>query len=575
MSDNLIYEVSSTNENLSEPFVRKDTVFIIDQNNSQYSNNMIIIDSASVSNSQRWADFSKAYITLPLLITMTSTFNFSGVATEFVANLKNGYHQLVNSLNVEYNNSSVIQVSNLTNMYVSYKLNTSFDVNTVVCIGSQIGFYLDSELSWNYTNATTKAGTGSVNNATGLFSLNLGAAYTGQQGNQGFVRRLLNVTFNNSLVGVETLLGGTGAWVNVANLYQKNYVIKSNVQINGYYQQAWNVLATIRLKDIANFFEKLPLIKGAFIKMYLYLNQSRTTLTIKGNTTLADAGKLSITPQQISIFGGVTNPLLISSAATNIEGSYPLSTLVGAQAVDQQFTFSVSLLNSLDTNCYSPFNKYGGQTSCRLYVDLYTMNPIKEEEYLLNNRTKVIEYTDIFQYQFLNTAAGSTFNFLVSNGIANLQEVIVVPIISGTYNGTGVSTTSFSPIVSPFSSEPATCSPLMWINNFNIQISSVNQFINSEMYSYEMFQNELLGVNSVNGARTDGLMSGLISQLMFQNNYGYMVCNTSRRLAEEDRTPKSVQILGNNMTQVPMDLYVFCVLKKSITVDLYSGKRLA
>ena len=573
MSDNLLYEVSSHNENISEPFIRKDTVFIIDQNNSQYSNNMIIIDSASVSNSQRWADFSKAYITLPLLITMTSTYNFSGINTDFVANLKNGYHQLINSLNVEYNNSSVIQVSNLTNMYISYKLNTSFDVNTVVCIGSQIGFYLDSESSWNYTNAISKSGLGSVNNATGLFLLNLAVAYTGQQGNVGFVRRLLNVTFNDSLIGVNTILGA--GWVNVSNLYQKNYVVKSAVAINGYYQQAWNVLGTIRLKDIANFFEKLPLIKGAFIKMYLYLNQSKTTLTIKGNTVLADAGKLSVSSQSISIYGGVTNPLMISSAATISDGSYVLSNAVASAATDQQFTFSVSLLNSLDTNCYSPYNKYGGQTSCRLYVDLYTMNPLKEEEYLLNNRTKVIEYTDIFQYQFLNTPAGSTFNFLVSNGIANLQEIIVVPLIASTYNGTGLSTTSFSPIVSPFSTEPATCSPLMWINNFNIQISSVNQFINSEMYSYEMFQNELLGVNSVNGARTDGLMSGLISQLMFQNNYGYMICNTSRRLGEEDRTPKSVQILGNNMTQVPMDLYVFCTLRKSITVDLYSGKRLA
>jgi len=573
MSDNLIYEVSSTNENLSEPFVRKDTVFIIDQNNSQYSNNMIIIDSASVSNSQRWADFSKAYITLPLLITMTSTFNFSAINTDFVANLKNGYHQIINSLNVEYNNSSVIQVSNLTNMYISYKLNTSFDVNTVVCIGSQIGFALDSELSWNYYNTTTKGGLGSINNATNTFALNFANTFTGQQGNLGFTRRLLNVTFNDSLVGVSTLLGAN--WANVSSLYQKNYVIKNATPINGYYQQAWNVLGTIRLKDLANFFEKLPLIKGSFIKMYLYLNQSKSVLTIKGNATPADAGKLTITSQSISIYGGVTNPLMITSAATAFDGTRPLSDLVGAQAFDQTFTFSVSLLNSLDTNCYAPYNKYGGQTSCRLYVDLYTMNPIKEEEYLLNNRTKVIEYTDIFQYQFLNTAAGSTFNFLVSNGIANLQEVIVVPIIASTYNGTGVSTTSFSPIVSPFATEPATCSPLMWINNFNIQISSVNQFINSEMYSYEMFQNELLGVNSVNGARTDGLMSGLISQLMFQNNYGYMVCNTSRRLAEEDRTPKSVQILGNNMTQVPMDLYVFCVLKKSITVDLYSGKRLA
>jgi hypothetical protein len=199
---------------------------------------------------------------------------------------------------------------------------------------------------------------------------------------------------------------------------------------------------------------------------------------------------------------------------------------------------------------------------------------MREEEYLTNNRTKVIRYRDIFQYQYLNVPNGS-FNFLVTNGIANLVEIVVCPFISSTYNGTGVSGTSFSTLVSPFASEPATCSPLMLINNWNVQISGVNAFINNKNFGYECFQDELYGVGSVNGGKTDGLSSGLISQNDFLNNYGYLVANVARRLPEEDRTPKSVQILGNNLTQVPLDLYVFCVMEKEISVDLYSGKRLS
>ena len=200
------------------------------------------------------------------------------------------------------------------------------------------------------------------------------------------------------------------------------------------------------------------------------------------------------------------------------------------------------------------------------------MNPMREEQYL-QNRTKTIKYKDIFQYQYLNVV--SSFNFLVSNGISGLKELVVVPVISSVYNGTGVQATAFSTLASPFCSEPATCSPLMWFNNVNFQISGVNIFSNNEQFGYEQFQNELYGVGSINGGLTDGLTSGLISQQSFYNNYGYLIANVGRRLPEEDRTPKSVQISGTCMGAVTVDLYVFCVFEKEIVIDTYSGKRVA
>jgi hypothetical protein len=101
----------------------------------------------------------------------------------------------------------------------------------------------------------------------------------------------------------------------------------------------------------------------------------------------------------------------------------------------------------------------------------------------------------------------------------------------------------------------------------------VNIFANNENFGYEQFLNELYGVGSINGGLTDGLSSGLISQTAFYNNYGYLVANVGRRLPEEDRTPKSVQIMGTSLCALPIDLFVFCVFEKEIVIDTYTGKR--
>jgi hypothetical protein len=324
------------------------------------------------------------------------------------------------------------------------------------------------------------------------------------------------------------------------------------------------------LKDLADFFAQMPLVRNAYLKIYVNLNQSRVTFSCLGATDGA-TGKLSVSPANIIISGGNTNPLMIASGNTSC-GFNALRTAVDTSAVDAVFLASVGVGSSLDPSIPSGVAKNPMLSSCRLYIDLYTMNPLREEQYLMN-RTKTIKFRDIFQYQFLNVT--SSFNFLVSNGISGLKEIVICPFVASTYNGTGVASTAFSTLASPFASEPATCSPCMWFNNFNIQISGVNIFSNNEQYGFEQFQNELYGVGSINGGLTDGLTSGLISQQAFLNNYGYLVSNVGRRLPEDDRTPKSVQVSGTCLSVVPIDLYVFCVFEKEIVIDTYSGKRIA
>ena len=564
MADALLYEISKSEELAGEPFTRRENVYIIDQNNGSYTNNQIIMDCAAVSNSGKWADFANARLAIPLLITMSSDFNFgaAGIYTDFACGLKNGFHQLVSSLNVEYNNTSVVQISNFTNVYISYKLNTTLGVDDVVTIGDSIGFSPDGDQSWEYSDTASRGGDGSQNNGVAIGAISLAGAWNGTDSNNGFVRRLLAQVFTANQKGVTDLLGASPSWSSVSSQFAKNWTTDV-VLSSGVYGKAWNILATIRLKDLTDFFAQMPLTRNAYIKLYVNLNQSLTKVTINGTSG-------AITLSSVIVYGGNTNPLLLSSGAT-YGGLETLCTAVVAGAVSKDFTVSVSVLNSLDSACPSSISKNPMLNAVRLYVNLYTMNPMREEEYLAE-RTKVIRYKDIFQYQFLNVT--SSFNFLVSNGISGLSELVVVPFIAGTWNATAGGAGAYSPVRSPFASEPATCSPLMWFNNVNFQISGVNIFTNNEQYGFEQFSNELYGVGSINGGLVDGLTSGLISQTAYYNNYGYIVADVARRLPEDRRTPKSVQISGTCLSKVPVDLYVFCVFEKSITIDVYSGKRL-
>ena len=71
----------------------------------------------------------------------------------------------------------------------------------------------------------------------------------------------------------------------------------------------------------------------------------------------------------------------------------------------------------------------------------------------------------------------------------------------------------------------------------------------------------------------DGLTSGLVSQLDFENTYSYYYVNCSRMLPVESAISKSVSIIGQNMSLNPITLYVFVASQRELSVDVLSGSR--
>jgi hypothetical protein len=96
---------------------------------------------------------------------------------------------------------------------------------------------------------------------------------------------------------------------------------------------------------------------------------------------------------------------------------------------------------------------------------------------------------------------------------------------------------------------------------------------NTERYSFEQFNNQLLGVNAVNGGLTDGLTSGLINSLGFEMEYCYYYVDVSRMLPVEETVPKSVQIVGQSLNSMALDLLVFIEYSCGVDIDILTGAR--
>jgi hypothetical protein len=89
----------------------------------------------------------------------------------------------------------------------------------------------------------------------------------------------------------------------------------------------------------------------------------------------------------------------------------------------------------------------------------------------------------------------------------------------------------------------------------------------------EQFNNQLYGQNAVNGGLTDGLTSGLVGRQEFDMQYCYYYVNVERMLPVEESVPKSVQIIGQNLSSKTCDYYVFVEYGVSIAIDALTGAR--
>ena len=191
----------------------------------------------------------------------------------------------------------------------------------------------------------------------------------------------------------------------------------------------------------------------------------------------------------------------------------------------------------------------------------------------LQNPVRKIRYTEL-KLAVLEKLSGS-FNVLAFPSESNVKRMIIMPFINREANGSYVSggntVVGFAPLQSPFASEPNNCSPYL-LQNFNVAVSGVNLYMtNQNVPSYDLFATEMnLGLNA---GKEMGLSSCIISMNDYINNYGYIVCDVSRRLPQDGNSANTYYIQGTNKGLLALDLYVYVELEREISIDIFTGLR--
>lgn len=542
-----------------KPFIDKDMLYVLDQNGGSY-NGQITFDTSPLSNSGRWQSFSEGYLVIPFVITAaetTAAINISATFNSFMAGLKNGSYQLIDSIQVDYNNTNVVQLMSFTNFYINYKLMTSFSTDDAAKWGPATLFSPDTAGSYVYRVAADVEGIGHSNNRVQkdpalaiTANWRMAVPYNVADFNAGYRQRLQ--------LTAQPALGAAGLPEMVTpaafNNVGKNYYLVNGAGATASYQ--WNILATIPLKFLADFFDKMPMVKGGFMRLMLNYNSCSFNVTSTGAAGAAH----TLTTTVPTMLSGRTNPIMVSTSGTSV-GTGPFD--VAASAIK----FKCGVVSA-------PVDVVGATAataailnSCRLYVPCYTLDPQHELELISIQKIREVLYTDIYNFNVTGIAAGGSFNSIVTNGICNPKFVIVIPMVNSAANAlAGLITYQ-----SPFDSAPGTTAPLASIQNFNVQIGGRNIFQQNFNYDFEDFVNELSHANAINGGETIGLTSGLITQAMWSNSYRYYVADVGRHEKPEDLVPKSITILGTNNTAITMDYICFVVFGRKIKINMEDG----
>jgi hypothetical protein len=589
--DTLTYDLSQSTEGSAQVFVKKDWLNILDNQNGNYSGNQSVCDTSQIANSNKYVNYREGYFAVPMVLT-ASNANVN-VAIPLVApattatsvdlafGLKNWWGQIIHSFTLDVAGTTIIQQTPLINLWNNFRLMTTLSWQDVYTSGAEMGFYPDNPLAWGFSGGASGGastdGVGVCNNRNRLNIPQVQDVFNPYEtGNTGFLKRQQYIAYDPDAVA-GSLVGGSAysAFLTGANAlaqYKSYIAVKQNAGATTQAGIQYAIMATIKLRHIHSFFQNIPLMKGLFMKMTMNLNQSSVSVLTPAGKTGETYGEATF-ENVISVnnaLGGVS-PIMIASK-TEVAGGLGNGGGGGivwkndaGGAVAQTLNVSLAVGSRALISSQSSFQS-GLAPSIQLYIPAYTFNPVYETAYLSSPVKKVV-YTDVYQYQVPLVQAGKSFNQLITNGIANIKSVLVIPLLTSSSNN------GLDPLLTPFDDCGSSTAPLGLLTNFNVVVAGQNMIYNSQRYSYEAFLNQLQGCNAVNANLTDGLTSSLIDKLSFEmkNTYYYVDC--SRMLPVEESVPKSVSIIGQNSSAKDLQFIVFVEYGVQVNLDVLSGAR--
>lgn len=563
--DTTIFDDTARVDDPHTPMIEKSVIW---QNSIESSyNGYITFNLSQISGAGRYVDWKNGYLQIPYLVSLKSAQNITaaGAVNKFSAILKNGSHQLINSISVSYNTVKIVEQTDHINQFVSYKLMTGLNNDDVDKLCGTINFCPDDGEDFIYQDDTVNLGNNS--NGTGLLNTRVRHNDAGTTNydnnvvtyNRGGYRRAKEAVVDLVQATAALNSGALAVGVTEARLVETATPYFTN---DGGTDEkriyTWVYMATIRLRDLSDFFEQCPLISGALLNITLNYNSCNFTI---GKGAAANTGFSVTSYTQTS---GNCNPILYPSA----EANFPNSVLgVAGNAVS--LVFSTGINKTLHTTGH-PI-----QDVARIYLPIYKFSSEAETALIQSVPERPITFQDVRMFSFVSNA-NNNFSQLISGGVSNVQKLVIIPQYNIPTNArpAGVLANSFlqDSWVSPFSTAPGTTANYAQITNFQVLLGGKAVLTESLYYGYQQFLDELYSDNSPSGNQDKGMEVGLIDKAQWQSGYRYLVVDLARRAKSQDSASLSIQVNGRNATSQNITFFCFIVFKRSFTVQLVNGQ---
>lgn len=571
-ADNYIYDDTLYNEVIEKPFTSKEMQIVYDSNNGVY-NNQILFSTGNLANTGKWVDYQNSYIEIPFVMAMKSSTDISVAANPYMMGLKDGSIQLVDSIILQYNGTSMVQQSIFTNAMQHFKILSSWTQEDLMKWGPATVLSPDDPTGARFSNGVASGdGDGTTNNRPWPAEFTPTLASSIGTHNKGYYERLKCTAYTGSSNGLAVNDASSMGQVG------RNFYAATSAAADAkvYY---WQVLLTLRLKDMSDFFNKMPILKAARVDLTINFNSFNGTISYTGprETGAAPATMVSASFNQTA---GHSCPFMVSSAFStdNVLKLEPNSAIVptatgGAAATAAVLTVGCGINNILGVSALSGVSA-SSMNNCRWYVPLYEANPEYEQQLYAENPAKTIFYDDFYTYTSITNQDG-TFSQLITSGVKNPKYLVLMPFFNNAVANSGNAVNSAC-YQSFFDTAPATTSPIT-LTNFQVQVGGKTLFPLVQQYSFQQFLDEFTSIFAYNGGKSPLMTSGLYSKTAWENAPIY-VADLSRRLPADDGSPKSIQISATIASKsgsggtCRADIVAFVVYQRSCTFNLINGR---
>lgn len=529
------------------PFSEKQRLWVQDQSTGGIYNGTIQYDLSTWANSGLYSDWSNANLIIPYIVSVKGD-GTTDISTKLDKNSivpKSGYYHLIDQIQVEVNNKTLVNQSQNVNVMTNFKTLSTLSDSDYNKLAAVLGLGLDTSDTFTYTKdgGGSENGDGYCNNTVNNDGFLTRASYT----ESTVFTTDVDINYLPTVIGDNAALADTEKTRNAIQVYGsegRNFFVKSGADVNAIFHYIF--IANIRLKDLCPMMEHIPICRGLNVRMTINFN------SFKGVYNANGANLTTVSYQQMS---GTTCPVMMAplNDAVIINGNFEVVGNIVSNSISNQPGSGVPSL---------PFN------STRIYIDSYKLNAEFQTTLLKNVSTTTVHYLDYYSYSIPPVTAGQTFNQIVSNGIPALRAVFVLPYASPD-STVAKGVTEWANI---FDSAPATTCPSAPLENLNILVGAVQVFSQNQTYSFENYLSEVQHLFALNGGNINAVNSGLISKKMFEGAYRMYCAWLGRKNPVEDVIPKSLQIQGTNASKTTMSYTVIAFYEKSITLNTATGE---